>query len=637
MKTEKGLAFAVIIFNFLTNILMLVPSVLFAFMLMDGAYEYLPFIIIGYIAIVYSYFFSVYFFQTWIFRKNETNRRTTAWGLAIIHYSAFLLYMLLLFLGVKDLNPSVEAYLGLTPILIPLILSVLGKLANEDEIFWEERKERKSDKESTDDTKDIKLKDDSLSQNIKLSTMQNNDSSNSTFGRFSQWLKESIVVKLMAIGFLVLILLIPNAMISDLIYERQARQGEVTREVSKSWGGFQSVTGPVLSIPYSTWTNYKDGRKTENKHVAYFLPKILNIDGELPHQIRERSIFKVILYQAELKLSGEFETPDFEALHVAAEDIHWEQAKLSVGISGMTGIKEIVEIDWNGNKGQMEPGTASSALLKSGVSAPVSTASDISKYSFSIPIKLNGSGGICFEPVGKSTKVEINSTWHSPSFTGNFLPDERTVSQEGFSAKWQVLDLNRNYPQMWKDDEINFSQVNDLADYNYRYTAVDGTPNDGATLAVRLVQPVNEYSKNNRSAKYAILVIGLTFILYLFFEVLQKLLIHPFQYLLVGLAITVFYLLLLSLSEHFGFNLAYIVSATATILLITGYSWSILGIKRLVFQLGGLLVAIYGFIFVLLQLEDYALLAGSVGVFLTLAMVMYSSRKVDWYDLGKRN
>ena len=437
----------------------------------------------------------------------------------------------------------------------------------------------------------------------------------STFQRISQWLKESLIIKLLAIGFIILILLIPNAMIQGLISERDHRQDEVAKEVSQSWGGNQEVEGPVLSVPYSTWQIWEDGKRTETRHVAWFLPQKLNVDGDLKHQLRKRSIFDVILYQAEIRLSGEFQQPDFQALHVNTEDVRWEEARLSVGIQGMTGIKEIVEVKWDSSSLRMEPGTASVELLKTGVSAEVPISATGKVYVFSIPLKLNGSEYLHFEPVGKSTTVSLRSDWHSPSFEGAFLPDRREIKQDGFSAQWQVLDLNRPYPQQWTDGGVKFGD---------------------ASLGVRLVQPVDEYLKNTRSAKYAILIIGLTFLLYFFFEVLRKLLIHPFQYLLVGLALTVFYLLLLSLSEHFGFNLAYFVSAAATVGLITGYSLSVLGIKRLVFQLFLWLVAIYGFIFILLQLEDYALLAGSIGVFIALAAVMYYSRSVDWYNLGER-
>lgn len=437
----------------------------------------------------------------------------------------------------------------------------------------------------------------------------------SSLQKISNWLKESILIKLLAIGFLVLILLIPNSMISDMIREREFRQNEVEQEVNQSWGGSQDIIGPVLSIPYSTFVEWDDGKVREQNHMAYILPEELNVDGDLSHQIRKRSIFDVILYQSEFKLSGSFELSDFEVLHMNKEHVKWEEAKLSVGIRGMTGIKEMVEIEWGEASLRMEPGTANPKLLRTGVSVNVPISNEEDLINFNIPIKLNGSGHFHIEPVGKSTNVNLRSDWNSPSFDGAFLPDNRTVSESGFDASWQVLNLNRPYPQHWIDDAVTFG---------------------GSAFGVKLIQPVDEYAKNNRSAKYAILIIGLTFLLYFFFEVLQKLLIHPFQYLLVGLAITVFYLLLLSLSEHLGFDVAYLISAVATITLICGYSWSFLGLKKLVFQLFLLLIGIYGFIFTLLQLEDFALLAGSIGVFIALAVVMYASRKVNWYNLGER-
>jgi inner membrane protein len=441
--------------------------------------------------------------------------------------------------------------------------------------------------------------------------------SNNAFHRFSQWLKESLVVKLLSIGFLMLMLLIPNAMIQDLIRDRNQRQEEVKAEVSQSWGGSQGIQGPVLAVPYTSWTESADGKRYANVQMAYFLPQMLNVEGDLKHQIRRRSIFDVVLYQAGIVLSGEFQQPDFQAINVNPTDVKWAEARLVVGIYGMTGIKEAVHLDWAGQQRRMEPGAGVGELIPTGVSCPVAIAADGKSYSFNIPIKLNGSEYLSFEPVGKSTTVSLRSDWHSPSFEGGFLPDHRDITASGFTAKWQVLDLNRPYPQQWKNSEV--------AAFN------------GSGMAVRLIKPVDEYLKNTRSAKYAILVIGLTFMLYFFFEVLRKIVVHPFQYLLVGLALTVFYLLLLSLSEHLGFNIAYLISAVATIGLICFYSASVLKVRRLVWQLLAMLVAIYGFIFVLLQLEDYALLAGSVGVFIALAAVMASSRKVDWYNLGGRN
>lgn len=437
----------------------------------------------------------------------------------------------------------------------------------------------------------------------------------STVQKFSHWLKASLAVKLLSIGFLVLILLIPNALIQEQIRDRQLRQDAVKNEVSLSWGGSQGIQGPVLTVPYSSWSEVEGGKRTETRRIAYFLPQALKVEGDMKHQIRKRSIFDVVLYQAGIVLSGDFQQPDFQALNIDEANVHWGEARLVVGIQGMTGIKESVMVDWDGEQRRMEPGTGITELLQTGVSTAISIAPGGKGYQFSIPIKLNGSEYLSFEPVGKSTTVNIKSDWQSPSFEGAFLPDQRDINATGFTAQWQVLDLNRPYPQQWKEDVVNFGSSN---------------------IAVRLIKPVDEYLKNTRSAKYAVLVIGLTFLLYFFFEVLQRLFIHPFQYFLVGLALTVFYLLLLSLSEHVGFNIAYLISTVATITLICGYSSTVLGIRRLVWQMLGMLIAIYGFIFILLQLEDFALLAGSIGVFVALAAVMYSSRKVDWYNLGAR-
>lgn len=441
--------------------------------------------------------------------------------------------------------------------------------------------------------------------------MQNQETS--SFQKFSNWLKQSLFVKLAAIGFLILILMIPNSMIQSLIHERQNTQAEAIREISSSWGAPQTIIGPVLTIPYNRWVEYEDGKRNAVREVAHFLPLRLEADGNLAYQIRQRGIFDVILYQSDLTLQGVFEQPDFAALHIDPKDVIWDQAKLSVGISGMSGIKSIIELDWSGTPLRMEPGTAQPTLLPSGVSIEVPMSAAGETYVFSIPIKVNGSDFLQFEPVGKETKITLHSDWNSPSFTGSFLPDKRELSDRGFSATWQIFDLNRNYPQSWRDDNFKFGE---------------------STFGVRLLQPVDEYAKNTRSAKYAILVIGLTFLIYFFFETLRRFHIHPFQYFLIGLALSVFYLLLLSLSEQVGFNYAYLAAASATISLIVAYSASVLKLTRLVIQLALLLIAIYGFIFVILQLEDYALLAGSLGIFVALAAVMFYSRKVDWYNLG---
>jgi inner membrane protein len=432
----------------------------------------------------------------------------------------------------------------------------------------------------------------------------------SSFSRFSVWLKQSLFVKLGSIGFLVLLLLLPNAMILDLIRERQNSQEEAVGAVSQSWGGPQRIIGPVLSVPYTSWAEQSDGKRTAVSGIAHFLPERLNIDGEVEHQIRQKGIYDIILYQSSLQLKGRFPAPDFASLHIDPADVQWEQASLSLGISGMTGIKEAITLDWAGQSLRMAPGTANPRLLKSGVSIGVPLGPQEAGYEFSMPLKINGSSSLDVEPVGKETLVNLSADWHSPGFEGAFLPDRREISPDGFTASWHVLDLNRNYPQSWKNETYILGET---------------------LFGVRLVKPVDEYLKNERSAKYAILIIGLTFMVYFFFEILRKFHIHPFQYLLIGLALSIFYLLLLSLSEQIGFNLAYLVATTATVGLIAGYSASFLQSTRLSILLSLMLAAIYGFVFVVLQLEDYALLVGSIGIFAALAAVMFASRKVDWY------
>ncbi len=442
---------------------------------------------------------------------------------------------------------------------------------------------------------------------------------NSVLNRFGTWVKNSLLVKLFSIGFLILLLLIPNSMIDGLISERQFRLQEATREVSASWGAEQTLTGPILSIPYSEWTQIEDGKKVESINIAHFLPLSLNVSGMVNPELRKRGIYDIVLYQTELLITGKFSQPDFAALHIKPENVHWEQAKLSVGISGMSGIKNSINLNWSGADIRLEPGTANSSILAAGVSNDVPLQAENGEYTFSIPLKLNGHGFLKFEPLGKETKVALESGWPSPSFEGEFLPDNREITPQGFKAAWTVLDLNRNYPQQWKNDDYSF-----VPEINQNRTS----------FGVRLIQTVDGYAKTERSSKYAILVIGLTFLIYFFFETLRKFHIHPFQYFLVGLALSVFYLLLLSLSEHLGFNVAYFLAAAVTVGLITMYSAGVFKIRRLTLQLFLLLSLIYGFIFIVLQLEDYALLAGSIGIFIALAAVMFYSRNVDWYNLS---
>ncbi|MEM6319680.1 MAG: cell envelope integrity protein CreD [Bacteroidota bacterium] len=436
----------------------------------------------------------------------------------------------------------------------------------------------------------------------------------SYFERISRWFRQSLTIKLASIGIIMLLLMIPNAMVNDLINERRWLQQSVVDEVGQKWGKAQTLVGPILSIPFTETLKKNDGKIVEIERIAYFLPENLRINGELLPEVRKRSLYKVNLYKADLQVSGNFGALGLDYLTLQPKQFSWEKAKVIFGIPDMAGIEDNIFLDWNDQKLRMQPGIAQSKVVQSGVSVPVTISGAKDNPKFQLNLKLRGSQTIHFAPIGKETVASLNSTWATPSFEGNFLPNERDISEAGFSAQWKVLDFNRNYPQQWIGEQ---NQLNHH------------------TFGLKLFASVDEYTKNTRSAKYAFLLISLSFLVFFFFEIINKLNIHSIQYVFIGLAISVFYILLLSLSEHIGFNAAYWISTLATVGLITAYSASILNNAKRTGILAGILVALYTFIFIILQLEDFALLAGSIGLFAVLAVVMLMSRQIDWYHLKR--
>lgn len=425
------------------------------------------------------------------------------------------------------------------------------------------------------------------------------------------WLKNSITLKLLVIGILVLVLLIPAEMIKSLINERNLNCKEVVAEVTTKWGSRQVITGPILTIPYKT-TYIKDGKTTEELSFAHFLPEKLNTSGTIYPEIRKRSIYKVILYNSKLTMSGSFGTPDFAALNINPNDVVWNEAFISIGIPDMRGIRRGIEVVWNNKKYPCKPGVLNKQIINSGINTKVDVKPDSGLYQFSFNLDLNGSEYLGVVPLGKENHTKLESSWASPGFTGAFLPETRKVTNTGFTAEWNVLYLNRNFPQQWTSSD----------------THEIGTSGYG----VELIFPVDHYQKATRSAKYAVMFLFLTFLVFFIIELIHKLRIHPVQYLLIGIALIIFYSLLISLSEYIGFNFAYFIASVANILLITGYALSVVKNRKAGFSIGAFLAALYGFLFVLLQLEDLSLLIGSVGLFIILAVVMRVSSKIDWYS-----
>jgi inner membrane protein len=431
-------------------------------------------------------------------------------------------------------------------------------------------------------------------------------------------LQTNIFFKSAMIVVIALLLLIPASMIRSLIYEREYTQQEAITEVSSKWSEAQTITGPVLSIPFYRYVRQSSGEPPVEKIVQvrdyiHILPEDLRVTGKIDPQQRYRGIYEVVVYNSLLDLSGRFNTSLLKDLDIPEKDILFDMAFISIGISDLRGIESQISMDWSGEPHAFNSGTVTTDVIQSGIHTGISlNAEGQNMYEFSLKLDLKGSRHLFMVPVGRNTAANITGDWPNPSFTGAFLPVDRVISENDFNANWKVIHLNRNYPQIWTGSHYNLQE---------------------SAFGVDLLLPVDSYQKSMRTVKYAILFIALTFMVFFFVEVMNRKFIHPVQYILVGLALVLFFSLLLSISEHLPFNWAYIVSAIGTILVVTGYVKAILKSMQLTFMVSSILVVLYGFIFVLIQLQDYALLIGSIGLFFILATVMYFSRKIDWYNL----
>ena len=451
---------------------------------------------------------------------------------------------------------------------------------------------------------------------------------NTNNNKFGNWLKTSITARLAMVGFLTLILLIPLFFIQSLIDERSRRQEDVVQEINDKWGNEVLLYGPMLKIPYKIFTEKtltnQDTKKTftetiESIGYAYFFPSDLNILATVDPETKERGIFKTAVYDSQMTLSGSFNLPDFNMGEINPKYILWEKAKVVVKTSNLKGVTE-VKLQFNNTNFEFTStynGKANKRYNEIVMHAlETKTIKNLNTESFTknIPFKLNfnvkGSEQIRFIPVGKETKASMTSNWKDASFFGEFLPyNDDKFTAEGFSAKWNILDLNRPFSQQY------FEFLPKLDEFAF---------------GVNFMIPVDEYTKSERSAKYGFLVIGLTFLLFFLIQTLSKIHIHPFQYLMIGLALTMFYTLLVSIGEHSNFLKAYLVAGVSVISLITLYSKSILKTWKFPMFICAALTALYTFIYVIIQLESYALIVGSIGLFIILAIVMFVSRKIDW-------
>lgn len=430
--------------------------------------------------------------------------------------------------------------------------------------------------------------------------------------KFSQ----SITVKAIIIGFMSLLLLIPSAMIENLIFERQQRSKETIEKINAKWSNAQIIAGPVLVIPYIT-TSIDEKKIVQTEyHTLSITPEQLSINGQLVPEERHFGIYKSILYKSTLNISGYFKNMK---INLPANSVaQWENSTLRIGLSDLRGLTNNLDFVLNGKHLSTEAGGSSDAIGQGLVVALKDmNLNNLDKsMSFNCILKLNGSSNINFIPIGKITSVQLKGSWSSPGFIGSFSP-EYTLSEKGFNAKWNILHFNRNIPESWTDTDIK-----SLADTSF---------------GVNLVDTVDHYQQNMRSAKYALMFIALTFVVFFFVEVLTRKKIHPIQYLLVGIALILFYSLLLSISEQLNFAIAYLLASIGTIGLIVLYAHSIFKNKSQTAILGSILIILYLFLYVVLQLEDIALLIGSIGLFVILGVIMYFSRKINFYKQPTEN
>ena len=459
--------------------------------------------------------------------------------------------------------------------------------------------------------------------------------STSLLDRFNKWIQESIMIKLISIGFLILVLLIPTDAIQDMIVERQQRAGEVMQEVAMKWSGSQTISGPVLVIPFrkiEIIDRGKDGlERREVVDKAFFLPEHLDITGKVNPQTLHRGIFDAVVYESSLQIKSTFNTPDFKELGIADDMVLWNGAHMVFGITDLRGISDNPTFSIGEKAFIPEPSRSlgisilsrsdETATYNSDSRAKILSSSGIvtkldwenaDAFSGDVKINLNlkGSSRLDFIPVGKTTDVKMDGPWADPSFDGEFLPAAREVTPAGFSASWKVLHFNRPFSQEWTGSDQQLS---------------------GADFGIKLLLPVDQYQKSMRTSKYGVLIILLTFIALFLVEITQKVRIHPFQYILIGAALIIYYTLLLSFSEHIGYNLAYAAASIATVTLVSLYATTFLPGKRLSILFMLLLVLFYSFVFIIILQQDFSLLLGSMGLFLIISLLMYFSRKIHWY------
>lgn len=422
----------------------------------------------------------------------------------------------------------------------------------------------------------------------------------------------SITLKIGLLLLLTLLLQLPSTMVMNIISERQSYQADVAEELTQSISGEQTIMGPILVVPYQTTASAKPINE-------YILPKELKINGNLTTESLKRGIYHFQKYDSISSFTGHFDLSTIGKLKQSGKIIGTPY--LAMGIKDPRGLNTVGEVMLNNQSFSFKPGTRLNSFT-SGIHAPLTELNLAQKTTldFALNLNLTGTGRIAYVPIGENTALQLEGNWPNPKFVGERSPSTRNVTAQGFVATWHSSWFANNLNQTFLDEEANEATHNTLADTTYSFDT-------------ELIQTVDHYQLNERSVKYSILLVGMTFLCFFLFEVLKQLRVHPIQYALVGVALSVFYLLLLALSEQIGFKWAYVIASAACVTQIGFYVSHILHSFKRGLYFSIFLGMVYAAIYALLQSEDMALLIGSISLFIVISIVMILTRRLNWYAL----
>jgi len=425
----------------------------------------------------------------------------------------------------------------------------------------------------------------------------------------------SFTIRIMAIGFIVILLHYPVSMIHEQVSDREQSKNQAQSNISEKWGKTQTIIGPRIIVPYYQLEK-NTGVVTHVKKYATFLPDTLKANAVVKNELRYRGIFSIPVYNGKVSLKGKFVRPDFSKLGLANAIILWNEAKLLVQVTDARAIQKKITLIWNEKEYEFKPGLGNAATKGQGFHVSIRNLLSTGDFSYHVKFEINGSRNLSLAPVGKQNTLAMTSNWKDPSFQGHWLPYERSVTKKGFNALWRVSDISRNYPQQWKTHEFNTAIL------------------QNTIVGTDFIMTVDAYSMTIRSMKYFLLFVGFTFALIWLLEVVFKLRVHIIQYVFIGLALALFYLLLTALSEHIGFGSSYFISSLLVVMTVAAYSKTVLQNKRRAFMVGFSTALLYVYLYFLLQEAKFSFLIGSLSVFAVLVTTMYLTRKLDWSSLN---